>query len=297
MVPTRGVRAGFAVGYHGLDHDHRHLFRLIALLDGSDIDAPVAAALADVPQWRAEALLDELCEARLTESHTPGRHRMHDLLRLFARERALEEDAEAERRQAIRRGLHCYLATARAAARLANSRHPWRLDLNRGDGPTLTVVLAAALYSVLTVRGRWTEVRVIGERAVNAAASTGHSLHQAVAHQMLGDANSNLGLQTEAIAHMCQALLAFRSLDDTRSESAQLGRIAIAYARSHRFEEAIDRFHEALALDRGQGDRMGEGMNLTNLGVVFRRWATSPKHSVSRDTPSGRSRASSRPCG
>ncbi|TDD16509.1 tetratricopeptide repeat protein [Nonomuraea diastatica] len=112
---------------------------------------------------------------------------------------------------------------------------------------------------------------MIGERAVNAATSTGHSLHQAVAHQMLGDANSNLGLQTEAIAHMCQALLAFRSLGDTRSESAQLGRIAIAYARSHRFEEAIDRFHEALALDRGRGDRMGEGMNLTNLGVVFQR--------------------------
>ncbi|TDD16510.1 hypothetical protein [Nonomuraea diastatica] len=125
----RGVRAGFAVGYHGLDHDHRHLFRLIALLDRSDIDAPVAAALADVPQWRAEALLEELCAARLTESHAPGRHRMHDLLRLFARERALEEDTEAERRQAVRRGLHCYLATARATARLANSRYPWRLEI------------------------------------------------------------------------------------------------------------------------------------------------------------------------
>ncbi|MGH8794518.1 MAG: BTAD domain-containing putative transcriptional regulator, partial [Stackebrandtia sp.] len=113
------VRSAFAVSYSDLAGDDAgrqaaRMFRMLGLHHGADISVPIAAALADVSDERAEAQLDVLADARLAECEVPGRYRLHDLLRLFARERADAEETLEARQSATRRMLHRYLATARA---------------------------------------------------------------------------------------------------------------------------------------------------------------------------------------
>jgi DNA-binding SARP family transcriptional activator len=88
------VRASFALSYGALDTEQRRAFRLLGLLDGPDVAASLAAAL-DVAPERAEDLLDALADAHLLEVAEPSRlrprYRIHDLLGIYARERAEAE--------------------------------------------------------------------------------------------------------------------------------------------------------------------------------------------------------------
>jgi hypothetical protein len=77
----------------------REYWRL-ALLAASSFAAWVGAAALDRTVARAERLLDELVDAQLVEVHgkdTVGQARfcLHDLVRLYARERAAAEEPEA----------------------------------------------------------------------------------------------------------------------------------------------------------------------------------------------------------
>ncbi|MFC7759743.1 tetratricopeptide repeat protein [Catellatospora bangladeshensis] len=88
------VRASFAVSYAPQHPSVAHTFRLLGLLHGLDFSAATVAALTAKPLDEAAADLDRLTEAQLVEGRGGDRYGMHDLLRLFARERAeAQEDA------------------------------------------------------------------------------------------------------------------------------------------------------------------------------------------------------------
>jgi hypothetical protein len=78
-------------------------FRLLGLPDGPDMTTDVAAHLLDRPYHAAERALERLVDAQLLETPSPGRYRLHDLLRLFAREQATQDMPEEERRAALGR--------------------------------------------------------------------------------------------------------------------------------------------------------------------------------------------------
>lgn len=103
QADDQAVRACFMMSYRSLDAESSRMFRLMGLLGGAAISVTGAAALADRPEPRTADLLDHLAEAQLLEACEHDRYRMHDLLRLFARERAREEDTEEDQAQAVRR--------------------------------------------------------------------------------------------------------------------------------------------------------------------------------------------------
>ncbi|MGW3350508.1 BTAD domain-containing putative transcriptional regulator [Nonomuraea rubra] len=103
QADDQAVRAYFMMSYRSLDAESSRMFRLLSLLGGGAISVAAAAALADRPEPRTADLLDHLAEAQLLESCGHERYRMHDLLCLFARERAREEDTEEDQAQAARR--------------------------------------------------------------------------------------------------------------------------------------------------------------------------------------------------
>ncbi|UBU09488.1 AfsR/SARP family transcriptional regulator [Nonomuraea gerenzanensis] len=103
QADDQAVRACFMMSYRSLDAESSRLFRLLSLLGGAVISVVAAAALADRPEPRTADLLDRLTEAQLLEVCGHDRYRMHDLIRLFARERAREEDTEEDQAQALRR--------------------------------------------------------------------------------------------------------------------------------------------------------------------------------------------------
>jgi DNA-binding SARP family transcriptional activator len=114
------VRAGLALSYQGLDGEARRLFRRLGLLAAPTVAAWVTAALLDRPLADAERLLDALVDAHLvevagTDATGQVRYRFHDLVRLYARERADAEEPAAERRAVVARALGAWLALAEAA--------------------------------------------------------------------------------------------------------------------------------------------------------------------------------------
>ncbi|MFC5833526.1 AfsR/SARP family transcriptional regulator [Nonomuraea insulae] len=135
------IRAGFEMSYRTLPAGAQRAFRLAGLLDAPDFASWAVAALLDVPVRQAEHEIETLVDAHLlnltgTDETGRLRYRFHDLIRLYARERARREDSEPERQAALGRALGAWLALAEVAAEhvpgpcyaLMHSRVPrWRL--------------------------------------------------------------------------------------------------------------------------------------------------------------------------
>jgi len=116
------VRASLALSYDSLDATARCAFRRLGLLEVRDFAPWVTAALLDIPQTRAEELVDTLVDMQLLDvagRDATGalRYRFHDLLRAYAREVAAAEEPEADRLAALNRAFEGWLALAEEAGR------------------------------------------------------------------------------------------------------------------------------------------------------------------------------------
>jgi tetratricopeptide (TPR) repeat protein len=113
------LRAVFSWSYNALSAEAAAVFGAVGTAPGADIGLPAVASLAALPLARARACLRELEQAHLIGQHAPGRYRMHDLVRLYAAERAHRDTA------AFQRVIDFYAHTAYAADRtLARLRRP-----------------------------------------------------------------------------------------------------------------------------------------------------------------------------
>ncbi len=115
------VRASFQVSYGSLRSsagrvDPARVFRLLGLWQGLWISQAAAAALVGAPEVDIADALETLVDANLLESPAPDWYRFHDLLRVYATERAQAEEAEEAQSEAVGRLLRWYLRTAEAAA-------------------------------------------------------------------------------------------------------------------------------------------------------------------------------------
>jgi DNA-binding SARP family transcriptional activator/tetratricopeptide (TPR) repeat protein len=126
------VRAAFDLSYTDLSQAQRRLFRLLGLAPGSDFTPDDAAALAGTDRRSAELLLARLASAHLVDARGSGRYAFHDLLRLYAGERARQEDPATERTAAVHRLYEDYLRRCRNAA---DALYPHMLRLPRPDPP------------------------------------------------------------------------------------------------------------------------------------------------------------------
>ncbi|WP_194908406.1 AfsR/SARP family transcriptional regulator [Catenulispora rubra] len=88
------VRAAFESGYAALAEPDgslspsQRMFCLLGLRTGPTIGLPAAAALAGLPAPEAERVLEALVDTYLLRSDRPGGYELHELLRVFAAERA-----------------------------------------------------------------------------------------------------------------------------------------------------------------------------------------------------------------
>ena len=112
------VRASFDLSYAGLRPAARRMFLLAGLSPGGDLSTRAAAALAAMPAEAAREVLADLTAAHLMDEDVPGRFGLHDLLRLYAGDRARAELGVQEREEAVRRLCDFYLLATTAAARV-----------------------------------------------------------------------------------------------------------------------------------------------------------------------------------
>jgi hypothetical protein len=131
------VRASFQVSYDSLSSDRHQanparVFRLLGLWQGARISPRAAAALTAERAEDVTIALETLVDANLLESPEPDWYQLHDLLRLFAMERARAEETQEARLGAVARLLAWYTATAAAAADILS---PYRYHIP-GEEPS-----------------------------------------------------------------------------------------------------------------------------------------------------------------
>ncbi len=291
----------FAMSYDALPAGRRRLFRQLGLHPGPDIDAHAAAALADIPLATARCALEALYDDHLAESPTPGRYRLHDLIRAYARNTALT-DPPAEHEAAVERVM-TYYAHAAAAARCHltdragarwRSADRWNLALPRlnsydaaaewmraelanlgacalraietGDH-THTVRLAEVQADALHQHGRWREAGRLHQAAARAAVhlQDRHSTVTALRH--LGRTRSATGNYREAAA-VLRAAAQLCAPEEVRMRADVLCALGQVHFATGTYGEATGHTAEALSLYRAAQDRLGEANALWDLGRV-----------------------------
>lgn len=115
------IRATLEFSYRSLPERARVLHDRLGLLTQAEFPAWIGAPLLDQPAATAEDTLEDLVAAGLVEARVTDdgavRYRMHDMIRLFAREKLAGTHPAAERLTAVRRYLGCWLALVCAAHR------------------------------------------------------------------------------------------------------------------------------------------------------------------------------------
>ncbi|MGC5011924.1 BTAD domain-containing putative transcriptional regulator [Streptosporangium sp. DT93] len=120
------MRSVFSSSYSTLPDDAAEMFRLMGLHGGSTFDLVTAAIMADVGHERARRIVDSLLSGHLLRITPCNRLRFHDdMLRAYAKDRAMTEMSYRTRRAVVSRLVTHYLRTADAAIRLLYpSRYP-----------------------------------------------------------------------------------------------------------------------------------------------------------------------------
>jgi tetratricopeptide (TPR) repeat protein/transcriptional regulator with XRE-family HTH domain len=111
------VEAAFELSYRQLTGQAARLLRLLSLVPGPDMTAAYGAALMATGVFEAEDVMEELVEAGLLQVTFTGRYQLHDLIRLFGRERLSRAEAPDEREAAEGRLRTWLLDTAAVAGR------------------------------------------------------------------------------------------------------------------------------------------------------------------------------------
>ncbi|MCS7482486.1 tetratricopeptide repeat protein, partial [Umezawaea endophytica] len=119
------VRAVFSWSSAALPPDLVRVFGLLGLAPQADLSLAAAASLVGLGTGEARAALSALERASLVEEHQPGRYRMHDLVKLYAFERAADLPV-AERDAALPRLTDFYLHSACAAQKPLDPTDPTR---------------------------------------------------------------------------------------------------------------------------------------------------------------------------
>ncbi|ADD43529.1 transcriptional regulator, SARP family [Stackebrandtia nassauensis DSM 44728] len=282
-IDDRAVRASFATSYEDLDAMQSRLFRLSSLLESPDFTVELAAAALD---WRAEAteeLLDDLVTFHLVDSPTPGRYRMHDLIRLYARERAETDEPAADRDAALRRVFLRLAAATRSALLAVQPLAEWRLAIGLDEdatGPSFAdaaeaetwidaeaqnlialskqasrapdtgaaaVAIAVRTFTALMPRGHWRESVAIAEVAVAAARTAGDPYGLAVALRDLGQAQRAMKLRPEATTTLTEALKVCRDNGFHERVPGILNFLADVHRQEGEYDTAIGLLREGLA--------------------------------------------------
>lgn len=307
-----GVRASFQVSYRQLrdgpearGRSAAEAFGLLAMLDGPELATPVVSRLLDAPEHAAERVLERLVDAQLLETPAPGRYRLHDLLRLYARELACQHHPEPVRAAALTRALGFYVATAWRTLellrpgdyRLTRADDRWRkgglqladnaaalgwLEAEQanlvaavqqaattpGVPAEIGMQLAHALFGFLWVPSQWGNWVQVNQTVVGIARRLGDRAARALAHNDLGIAYMLQGQCDQALDSHQHSLALRRKLGDRRGGAASLTNLGNVHVSQGQFEQALACQQQSLALYRELGDRRGQAITLTNMGNV-----------------------------
>jgi tetratricopeptide (TPR) repeat protein len=253
------VHAAFEASYQALPARTARLYRLLSRIPGPDFGPDVAAATAGIDLGEAARLLRDLTEASLLEETAGQRFRLHDLVRLHAREQAGDDESA----RALTGAVGWYLTQAVTADVVIG---PGRWHLNpmyeqaRASPPAYAGPLAALA---------WLESELPGLLAATRAAHD-EGLHEQT--WQLCEAMWGLFCFRKYFRHWIDAhllgLASAQACHDTRAEGRMHIQLGLAYLNLGQADQARAQFTAALTLARGDQHAMGEGTALEHLGLT-----------------------------
>jgi DNA-binding SARP family transcriptional activator len=299
--PAASVRAVFSWSTRQLSPAAARMFRLLGLHPGPDITAPAAASLAGAPAGRARQAIAELTRAHLLTEHAPGRYALHDLLRAYAADQALNTESADAQSEAISRMLDHYLHTAHPAAllctptrervtlapprpgaapeRVAGRRQAqaWFEAEHRVLAAAVTVAERAGFHThawqmpwtmahFLERQGRLQEQTAVQGIALRSATRLGSQAGQADAHRFLGSACARLGDYEQARRHLADALRLYRLVGDQAGQARIQHSLCWIASLQGRHSDALRHGEQALELARAAGNQAVQADALNGIG-------------------------------
>jgi tetratricopeptide (TPR) repeat protein/transcriptional regulator with XRE-family HTH domain len=298
------VAAAFNLSYADLTEDQQRLFRRLGSHPGAGIDAYAAAALDGTGLAVARRGLEALYDQYLLTEPTPGRYRMHDLIREHARALAERADPDGDRDRATGRLLGYYQHTATVADALIHRQGrpgpapayiaipaavpdlagreqalAWAraeranlltcLDRATGIGQHARVIaFTAGLAGLLRYDGPWAEAVTRHTVALDAAQHLGDRLGQANAFTDLSDVKMLTGDHLGAAGCLEEALGIFRDLGDRLGQAYALTSLANMRGATGDYPGTTRAVAEALDIYRDLGNRAGLARASMFLGMV-----------------------------
>lgn len=304
------VRASLAVGHELLTPCAKELLARMSLLDAPDIPQWAAAVLLDCDTAQAEDCLDELVGVRLVDAVSAGdvrtpRYRLHDLVRLFAREQADAALSPDDRDAVLDRAFGAWLGLAEEAdAALPHgyfsrpvgpvprngldprmTEHLLRDPLQWFDtehsaltalviqaartGRTATAwELAGALVAYFELRSHCTEWHSTHAEALKAVDKAGDQLGAAVILRGMGELHTLQDRVAPAIDCFSRARAIFAELGEEHGAAVCTSGIGHMYRVSGRYDEAREAFSEATHSSVRTGHLRNASYALHCLGVV-----------------------------
>ncbi|MFJ3925251.1 AfsR/SARP family transcriptional regulator [Streptomyces sp. NPDC090022] len=300
---SANVRAICRVSYRALSAVAAEVFRLLgAAVPGPEIGLAAAGSLLGRTPAATRAALRELEMVHLVQQPVPGRYRMHDLIRLYAAERADEDQARVSRERALRRVLDFYLHTAYAGDLILGPFQHHRLELpapaegaepqpvgdqdavmawfraehacvhgaqrlaERQGWDTLVWQLARVLDGFLWRQGRLHDHMALWRTGLAAAERLGDAFVRAWAHRRLAHACARSGDHDGAVDHAGLALAAAEEAGDTGEQARIHDVIAWSWGRRGDDRQALTHVRHVLRLQRLGDDPLALANALNAVG-------------------------------
>lgn len=254
------VRAAFDASSRELPDPVARAYRAVALIPGPDFSAELAVAALDDED--GQELLDTLADASLLTESPHGRYRMHDLVRLHAREQR-RPDLPGGPEGVIARSIDWYLREAVAADRIVLPGR-WRL------GPLYAKESGAApAYPGAAEALEWMDSHIPGLlAAVQAAHDYGlHPKAWQLCEALWGTLLNRKHYSAWLASHKL-GLTSAQACADQRAEARMQIQLGAAYRSLRDLDAAVRYFSRALLLARDEDDRLGEASAVEQLGVV-----------------------------
>jgi tetratricopeptide (TPR) repeat protein len=297
--PREAVGAAFDLSYRNLDSETRRMFRLLGLLEGPNVTPEAVGALLGATPQAAQRLLEQLETAGLVQWIGRGRYRLHELMREYARGRALDEDSIAVRDTAVQRLSTWYLATAQQAGRfLDRYRRTIRQELTappvnpdpaerarhlewfaleqpnlseiirqvaRLGWDQLTWELADAVYDFYELRRYCDENLEAHRLGLEAAERASNTLVCFFMHHHLSVTYRELGQAQESLTEAETALQLSTRIGDRYGEAAVLDDMARTHVQLSDYRTALKLGERSLKIREEISDPHGEASALDTL--------------------------------
>lgn len=298
------VRVAFDLSFQDIEQEMQSTFRLLGLVPGQDFTATAVGALTGLPEATVLHHLARLSNAHLIEQVGRDRYGFHDLLRLYAHERAIVESSETQRTDALKRLFAWYMHTVDSATELSHpiflrlsppgaiDKTTWKtlfstpgeasgwLDEERRNliaiihraadhgPPEVAWVLASGMRGYFAYRRHLAEWLPAADAAVRAASAHGDARSQSAAHLALAHAHQTRNDSGSAIAHLRLGAQRGGEAPWPVMQATCLGNLAGLLYDAGSVDEASDVLEKSLEINKAEGHLIGVAQGLGNLGLL-----------------------------